>query len=169
LLQSAAKNGFPSIVTALAAAGTNLEAAMPDGYTALLLAAQKGFPEVCTALAAAGANLEAALPAGTTAFILAAQDAENNDETVVLSTVEALLKAAPTLKRACRGERLRHERLHAQERCAWRWCTWTWWYMDACAGAVMNGTFAVFSHEPLKLSTVEALLAAGADVNHEDG
>jgi len=40
LLQTAAQHGFPEVCSALAAAGANLEAALPDGRTALILVAQ---------------------------------------------------------------------------------------------------------------------------------
>ena len=124
-------------------------------------AAQHGFPTVCTALAAAGANLEAALPSGHTALIhtVLFRNAEYKSEADKLAIVEALLAAGADVNKTNKGST------------AMTFAKKNNFSTIVAALRAVGGKdpqALVIAAEKGDLAAVEALIADGEDVNFAD-
>jgi ankyrin repeat protein len=69
----ACQQGHPAVVSALIAAGLQVDARSFEGATPLFYAAQAGHPNVAAILLASGADPEAELPTGATPLLIACQ------------------------------------------------------------------------------------------------
>ena len=156
-LIDAVRAGDSAVVRSLLKQKVAVNAAAPDGMTALHWAAYEDQPDMVTMLLAAGANAKAASRSGITPLEIAA---ENGNPVIV----ERLLRAGADPNAAASGQTSLHVAAHTGNVAVAK--------LLLIRGAVVDARERWFSETPLMLAAagshsamVKYLIEAGADVN----